>query len=82
MVTNSLLFSCLAPFVQHIILPPFLRAEAICILSLVSLPWKLNIDYKYKTKYAKTLSLFFLFEKKSWQDFKLSIAGASQSQVF
>lgn len=25
---------------------------------------------------------FFLFEKKSWQDFKLSIAGASQSQVF
>lgn len=25
---------------------------------------------------------FFLFEKKSWQDFKLSMAGASQPQVF
>lgn len=25
---------------------------------------------------------FFLFEKKSWQDFKLSTAGAPQPQVF
>lgn len=50
----------LSPICSILILPPFLCAGSIYILLLVSLHWKLNIDYDYKTKYAKILVFFIL----------------------